>query len=87
MSAVHHGYTGDPDRKAGSRRAGVRGSVRGASHVFRHSLATHMIRSGASLNEIGQVLRHQEPDTARIYAKVDVAGLRSLSLAWPGGAQ
>ena len=43
-----------------------------------------MIRSGASLNEIGQVLRHQEPDTARIYAKVDVAGLRSLSLAWPG---
>jgi site-specific recombinase XerD len=69
------------------RRAGVRGSVRGASHVFRHSLATHMIRSGASLNEIGQVLRHQEPDTARIYAKVDVAGLRSLSLAWPGGAQ
>ena len=62
------------------RRAGVRGSVRGASHVFRHSLATHMIRSGASLNEIGQVLlRRQEPDTARIYAKVDVAGLRSLS--------
>jgi hypothetical protein len=46
-----------------------------------------MIRSGASLKEIGQVLRHQEPDTARIYAKVDVAGLRSLSLAWPGGAQ
>ncbi|WGF90953.1 tyrosine-type recombinase/integrase [Marinivivus vitaminiproducens] len=69
------------------RRAGVRGSVRGASHVFRHSLATHLIRSGASLNEIGQVLRHQEPDTARIYAKVDVAGLRSLSLAWPGGAR
>jgi site-specific recombinase XerD len=65
------------------RRAGVQGSVRGASHVFRHSLATHMIRSGASLNEIGQVLRHQEPDTSRIYAKVDVAGLRSLSLAWP----
>ncbi|WGF90702.1 tyrosine-type recombinase/integrase [Marinivivus vitaminiproducens] len=69
------------------RRAGVHASVRGSSHVFRHSLATHMIRSGASLNEIGQVLRHQEPDTARIYAKVDVAGLRSLSLAWPGGAQ
>jgi site-specific recombinase XerD len=69
------------------RRAGVHASVRGSSHVFRHSLATHMIRSGASLYEIGQVLRHQEPDTARIYAKVDVDGLRSLSLAWPGGAQ
>jgi site-specific recombinase XerD len=69
------------------RRAGVRGSVRGASHVFRHSLATNMIRSGATLNEIGQVLRHQAPDTARIYAKVDVAGLRSLSLAWSGSVQ
>jgi site-specific recombinase XerD len=69
------------------RRAGVQGSARGASHVFRHSLATHMIRSGASLNEIGQVLRHKEPDTARIYAKVDVAGLRSLSLAWPEGVR
>lgn len=69
------------------RRAGVRGSIRGASHVFRHSLATNMIRSGASLHEIGQVLRHQAPDTARIYAKVDIACLRSLSLAWPGGAQ
>ncbi|MBS0363396.1 MAG: tyrosine-type recombinase/integrase [Proteobacteria bacterium] len=68
-------------------RSGLHGKVRGASHVFRHSLATHMIRSGASLNEIGQVLRHQAPDTARIYAKVDVACLRSLSLAWPGGAQ
>jgi site-specific recombinase XerD len=68
-------------------RAGVRGSVRGASHVFRHSLATNMIRSGATLNEIGQVLRHQAPDTARIYAKVDVAGLRRLSLTWPGGVQ
>ena len=46
-----------------------------------------MIRSGATLNEIGQVLRHQAPDTARIYAKVDVAGLRRLSLTWPGGVQ
>lgn len=69
------------------RRAGVQELVRGASHVFRHSLATHMIRSGASLNEIGQVLRHRQPDTARIYAKVDVAGLRSLSLAWPESAR
>jgi site-specific recombinase XerD len=69
------------------RRAGVEGVARRYSHVFRHSLATGMIRAGASLNEIGQVLRHQSPDTTRIYAKVDIAALRRLSLAWPGGAQ
>ncbi len=68
-------------------RAGIEGIAHRHSHIFRHSLATGMIRAGASLNEISQVLRHQAPNTARIYAKVDVAALRALSLAWPGGAQ
>jgi site-specific recombinase XerD len=66
------------------RRAGVTGLARRGSHVFRHSLATCLLRSGATLTEIGQLLRHEQQDTTRIYAKVDLGSLRALSLAWPG---
>jgi len=62
-------------------------SVRTGAHVFRHALATEMLRRGASLDEIGQVLRHRHPDTTAIYAKVDLKALRGLALPWPGGAQ
>jgi site-specific recombinase XerD len=51
------------------------------------SLATELLRSGASLTEIGQVLRHQQQDSTRIYAKVDLNALRQLGLPWPGGVQ
>jgi site-specific recombinase XerD len=57
------------------------------SHLFRHSLATHLLRAGATLTDIGQVLRHEAADTTRIYAKVDVTALRALGLRWPRGAQ
>jgi site-specific recombinase XerD len=46
-----------------------------------------LLRSGATLSEIGQLLRHESHDTTRIYAKVDVDTLRTLSLPWPGGAR
>ena len=62
-------------------------SVRKGAHLFRHSLATEMLRQGASLDEIGQVLRHKDPDTTAIYAKVDLDALRRLAVAWPGGVQ
>lgn len=65
------------------RRAGIECERKGA-HVFRHTLATEMLRQGASLVEIGQLLRHQHPDTTRLYAKVDLAALRELALVWPG---
>jgi len=65
-------------------KAGVESEYRG-SHVFRHSLATQMLKHGASLPEIGDLLRHRRPDTTRIYAKVDLASLRSIALPWPGG--
>jgi site-specific recombinase XerD len=55
------------------------------AHVLRHSLATGMLRSGASRAEIGEVLRHHSAQTTTIYAKVDVEGLRSLALQWPTG--
>jgi integrase/recombinase XerD len=65
------------------RRAGV--SVGGA-HLLRHTAATQMLRHGASLAEIGHVLRHRHLDTTAIYAKVDFAALRTLVQPWPGGA-
>ena len=66
--------------------AGIARRDKGA-HLLRHSLATSMLSAGASLTEIGHVLRHRRHDTTRIYAKVDLTALRRLALAWPGGAQ
>jgi site-specific recombinase XerD len=68
------------------KKAGVSSPHTGA-HVFRHSLASEMLRRGASLQEIGQVLRHKDPETTAIYAKVDLGALRRLAVAWPGGAR
>ena len=53
------------------------------SHVLRHSLATDMLRNGASLDEIGDVLRHRSRMTTTIYAKHDIEALRSVARVWP----
>ena len=53
------------------------------SHVLRHSLATDMLRKGASLDEIGDVLRHRSRVSTTIYAKHDIEGLRSIAREWP----
>jgi integrase len=68
-------------------RVGIEGCAHRGAHIFRHSLATELLRSGATLSEIGQLLRHESHDTTRIYAKVDIDALRTLSLPWPGGVQ
>jgi len=57
------------------------------SHQFRHALAVRMLQQGASLPEIGQVLRHRSPQSTSIYAKADLEALRTLVMAWPGGAR
>jgi integrase len=62
------------------RRAGV---PTGGGHRFRHTAATQMLRHGASLTEIAQVLRHRHIDTTAIYAKVDRDALRSVAQPWP----
>lgn len=67
-------------------RAGISAPTKGA-HQFRHGLATQMLRRGASLTEIGEVLRHRSLQTTTIYAKVDLNALRTLALPWPGGAR
>ncbi len=69
---------------AAIKRAGIETPHRG-THQFRHALATDMLRHGANLTEIGSILRHRHVKTTSIYAKVDFAALRPLSLPWPGG--
>lgn len=53
------------------------------SHILRHSLATNMLRQGASLEEIGDVLRHRSRSSTAIYAKLDLDGLRTVARPWP----
>ena len=67
-------------------RASIDSPTKGA-HLLRHSLATQMLGGGASLGEIAEVLRHRNPQTTTIYAKVDLVSLHTLALAWPGGVQ
>lgn len=72
---------------AALKRAGISGYAHQGAHLFRHSLATALLRSGATLSQIGQLLGHKSHDATRIYAKVDIEALRTLSHPWPGGAQ
>lgn len=67
-------------------RAGIKTPTTGA-HQFRHALATEMLRNGASLTQIGEVLRHRSPQATMIYTKVDLDALRTLALSWPGGVR
>ncbi len=65
------------------RRASVVCPSRGAAHVLRHSVASSMLRQGASLQEIAGVLRHRSTATTEIYAKVDVLTLQQIAQPWP----
>jgi site-specific recombinase XerD len=63
------------------KRAGLAPAFKGA-HLLRHSLATNLLRNGASMAEIGQLLRHRLPQTTEIYAKVDQNALATLTQPW-----
>ena len=65
-------------------RAGLNPALQGAP-LLRHSLATPWLHNGASLTEIGELLRHQDIETTRIYAQVDQGTFRARALPWPGG--
>jgi integrase/recombinase XerD len=67
-------------------RAGLNPPFKGG-HLFRHSLATDLLRHGASLTEIGQLLRHRQQNTTQIYAKVDLKALHTLAQPWMGEKQ
>lgn len=64
-------------------RAGIKPVSKGA-HQLRHALAIDMLRAGATLTDIGQVLRHGSADATRRYAKIDLDALREVALPWPG---
>ncbi|MGH3755811.1 MAG: tyrosine-type recombinase/integrase [Pseudonocardiaceae bacterium] len=66
--------------RAACDRAGL---PRVGAHRLRHTAATQMLQAGASLPEIGQILRHREQKTTAIYAKVDYTALRALARPWP----
>lgn len=66
------------------RRAGL---PRLGPHRLRHTLATDLLHAGASLAEVGQVLRHRSELSTAIYAKVDLDALRTLARPWPGSGQ
>jgi integrase/recombinase XerD len=72
--------------RRGLDRAGLHPTFKG-SHLFRHSLATSMLHAGATMGEIGEVLRHRVPNTTEIYAKVDFSGMSSLAQPWPIGGE
>jgi site-specific recombinase XerD len=64
-------------------RAGIGPPPRRVAHLFRHSLATRMIRHGASMAEIAEVLRYRSQVTTAIYAKVSFEALRTVARPWP----
>lgn len=67
--------------RTASRRAGLPAPV--GAHRLRHTAATGMLRAGASLEQVGEVLRHRDPASTAIYATVDQAALRMLARPWP----
>jgi len=67
-------------------RTGIEAPTTGA-HQFRHGLATEMLRRGASLGQIGELLGHKSPETTKIYTKVDLKALHTLALPWPRGVR
>jgi integrase/recombinase XerD len=54
-----------------------------SANLLRHSLATHLLQKGATIQKISEVLRHKSIDTTQIYAKVEFKRLRSLAQPWP----
>lgn len=66
------------------RRAGIEHV---AAHRLRHALASQLLREGASLIDIGQVLRHKHLESTSIYAKVDLERLREAAGLWPGATR
>ncbi|HEX5925336.1 MAG TPA: site-specific integrase, partial [Baekduia sp.] len=83
VRAPHHGLTSGGVTQIVVAAAGRAGLGPVHSHRLRHTAATQMLRAGASLEEIGQVLRHRQALTTAIYAKVDRDALRQIARPWP----
>jgi integrase/recombinase XerD len=76
--------TGGSVRAIMARACARAGLPRIGPHRLRHTLATDLLHAGASLAEVGQVLRHRSELSTAVYAKVDLDALRTLARPWPG---
>jgi site-specific recombinase XerD len=91
LFVVHQAPAGQPLTWRGVRsivwrlakRAGLGRRIRG-THILRHSFATRMLKGGASLKQIADLLGHESIDTTMLYAKVDFGALAEVALPWPG---
>ena len=86
LRAPHRGFTNAAGVGSVVSRSLARAELRPAKrggHLLRHSLATQLLRAGASMSEIGQLLRHRSAATTEIYAKVDFGSLRDVAIPWP----
>jgi site-specific recombinase XerD len=68
------------------RQAGIGAPCSGA-YVFRHTLATTMVRNGVSFKQVADILGHSSLTTTGIYAKLDLPSLEKVALPWPGEAR
>jgi site-specific recombinase XerD len=66
------------------RQAGV---PQVGAHRLRHTFASELLREGASLIDISQVLRHRDLATTAVYAKIDLGRLRQVAQPWPGASR
>lgn len=83
LAAIRADLVGDVVERA-CRRAEIEPV---GPHRLRHALARELLRRGAGLTAIGQVLRHQDLATTALYAKVDLDALRAVAASWPGAGR
>lgn len=72
--------------QAALRQAGIT-SHRPGAYVFRHTVAAHMVWRGTTFKEVADILGHRSLESTTIYAKLDLASLAQVAIAWPGGAE
>jgi site-specific recombinase XerD len=72
--------------RAWARRAGIRLPTRAGPHCLRHALAVHLLREGAALKTIGDLLGHRTAESTGVYLRLDVDDLRGVALPLPAGA-
>jgi integrase/recombinase XerD len=87
VNAPHRSMSSDAVSAIVARAASRCGLAPIRAHRLRHTAASETLRGGASLEEVGQLLRHRRAMTTAIYAKVDREALRKVARPWPGAAQ
>ena len=53
------------------------------THILRHTTASRLLRAGADLKRIADILGHRSIDTTAIYTKIDEDRLAAVAMPWP----